>query len=395
MIKTKKVLFLNDTENCYHHGCNGTSYAIKQKLRENNFVVESITTLEYQTATDCVVEKLDDFDSDSFFQKWKTRYSSFLEKMTEHDVILINGEGTLHNVNYVVLFLLYYAYIAKTKYNKNVQIINHSCFPDDCVIVENAFNLSIYKKVYAVLDTIVVRDSYSYKIVKEQMGLNNVFLGFDSLCLYIETYFKKQETILPKNEYILITGGVSIFNRNFTKIYIEIIKILENLFGNTPIYFLLGEEKTTPPDDITLLKNLNRKRKICNFFSKEKFDINGINKIKNLNLIRANNIDEWLSIIQNAKFLISGRFHHSIAAFFLSIPFILFESNTPKTLFISETLNNNNPITSKSKCYKDVLRQFSDRVANIKIVDNQALKQDLIKKAKLNLIGVLGRDKIN
>ena len=40
---------------------------------------------------------------------------------------------------------------------------------------------------------------------------------------------------------------------------------------------------------------------------------------------------EWLTAIAEARLLVSGRFHHSIAAAFLHTPFLLCDSNTSKT----------------------------------------------------------------
>ena len=49
-----------------------------------------------------------------------------------------------------------------------------------------------------------------------------------------------------------------------------------------------------------------------------------------LKIFEAKNIDQWLSCIENAELLVSGRFHHTIAAGCLGTRFIALNSNTPK-----------------------------------------------------------------
>ena len=47
---------------------------------------------------------------------------------------------------------------------------------------------------------------------------------------------------------------------------------------------------------------------------------------------------QWLRAIADADLLFSGRFHHTIAAAFLSTPFIVTQSNTPKVSGLLEML---------------------------------------------------------
>jgi len=46
------------------------------------------------------------------------------------DVVLINGEGTLHHNFPVVNYLLHFAYSATRRLGKPIQIINHLVYPE-------------------------------------------------------------------------------------------------------------------------------------------------------------------------------------------------------------------------------------------------------------------------
>ena len=47
-------------------------------------------------------------------------------------------------------------------------------------------------------------------------------------------------------------------------------------------------------------------------------------------VITADSLDDWLGYIEEASLVVSGRFHHSIAAASLKTNFIVLNSNTPK-----------------------------------------------------------------
>ena len=58
-----------------------------------------------------------------------------------------------------------------------------------------------------------------------------------------------------------------------------------------------------------------------------------------LNVVFAESENEWLQQIARSKLLVSGRFHHSVAATCLQTPFLLFNSNTPKNKALADRLD--------------------------------------------------------
>ncbi len=61
-------------------------------------------------------------------------------------------------------------------------------------------------------------------------------------------------------------------------------------------------------------------------------------------VVEATSLREWLTCIAQAQLLVSGRFHHTIAAAFLGVPCVLLESNTLKNLALAESLKIEPPI---------------------------------------------------
>ncbi|MFT7405993.1 polysaccharide pyruvyl transferase family protein, partial [Zhongshania sp.] len=69
----------------------------------------------------------------------------------------------------------------------------------------------------------------------------------------------------------------------------------------------------------------------------------------------------WLECIANAALLVSGRFHHSIAAAFLGTPFIVTASNTPKVAGLLELLEMRTALLQADQDFLDNLTLMADQ----------------------------------
>jgi len=79
-------------------------------------------------------------------------------------------------------------------------------------------------------------------------------------------------------------------------------------------------------------------------------------------LVEARSEDAWLRAIGSAKLLISGRFHHTIAAACLGTPSIAFGSNTPKIEGMLDMLGLTPPLDQSAE---DLEAQLQGRIAQI------------------------------
>ena len=374
----KKAIILNDTQNWYHHGCTGTSIAIKNELKNKGYEVNSIPINQlYDLSSKIPPQELKDFDDDGFFSKWREIYKSIFTILNDADLVVINGEGTFHSLSDMVRSLLYIIYIAKVRLNKGVRILNHSCYPDDKVIPENKQYISFYKKAYEVADFISAREYYSYNIIKNFLGIKNVVLSFDSLPIYINKYYNKNTKISFPEKYILISGGICL-NDFWRDKFFQYLSFLEKEY-RIPVYFIIGADDYLAPEDTALVESLIKKsgtkkqskplfnlmlKKISAKKHSEKID--DIKVYNNFMLYEATSVDNWLTAIKDSYFFVSGRYHHSIASYALNTPFIAFESNTPKTNAIFEMMD------SKNILIKNVTNKIS----------NDELLEELIEKTQ-------------
>ena len=134
-----------------------------------------------------------------------------------------------------------------------------------------------------------------------------VIQSFDCLPLYIESHAIQASTADPR--HIVVSGSV-----NWDDNYLDVMKIfIRQLMNNGyRLTFLVGARAHTAEDDRRLTEALD--------------DVIS----EGLEVYEAHSTREWLQHIADAAMLVSGRFHHSIAAAFVGTPLIVLGSNTPK-----------------------------------------------------------------
>jgi tetratricopeptide (TPR) repeat protein/polysaccharide pyruvyl transferase WcaK-like protein len=314
----KRVVLLNDTLYWYHWGCTGTSTAIHQTISGLGYEISSVSINSIYNCKDAPIS-LKDFDDPDFFQQYYSVNKGIIEIIKDVEVVVVNGEGSLHGINPNVLNLLYLAYLSKVQLGKNVQIINHSCYPEHTIELSNSLAWEIFKKVYRVVDFIAIREPISFDLIKSA-GIPAV-LSFDCLPLYITKNYSKG--IKPKTNKIILTSSMG-KDIDFKTIcsYIDYLNKL-----GYEIQVLTGASAFPSQDDIIFIEILSG---LC---------------ADSWTLVTAKSIDEWLDIISTARLLVSGRFHHTIAASVLGTPFVLLASNTPKNAGLAKTLHTKLPLS--------------------------------------------------
>ncbi len=314
----KKVLFLNDTYNDFHHGSCCTSYVIWENIKKVTTSYDHITIVENRQS-EYKPEKLWQFEDENYYNEWIQKNKLLFNKLNEADIVIVNGEGCISLYNPDTCQLLYMIYIAKAKLNKHVELINTSVYITNYLDDSPTEYHNILKLVLNRLDYFAVRD-YKSLIDVNNITDKSVVLSFDSTPLYIENHFESKKII--DGDYILLSGG-NFINEKFYPFINEVLSSLPERLKNLRCYFLYSDVNTARCQD----------------------DIEHFNKLKdyvkghNIELLTVYSINEWLSAIDNAKLIISGRYHHSIAAFMLDTPFLTFKTNTKKVEAILEMFN--------------------------------------------------------
>ena len=161
-----KALLINDTSKWYHFGCAGTSTALKEEIIKLGYELTALPISETYKISSV------HFDYGGFLETKNYEkfvyYNQDLDKLLkEHDIIIINGEGTLHGNRQAPIGLLYVAYIAKKILNKHVEILDLNLFETKKQQIYSELKINLYflkLLVLALLNT----TNYKYKYIQLQ-----------------------------------------------------------------------------------------------------------------------------------------------------------------------------------------------------------------------------------
>lgn len=314
--RADSALLVNDTRSWYHWGCSATSLAIHTRLRRrwrriDSLPIQRIVSLEERPTS------LTEFDDDDRFSRFSAANADVITQMRNVGQVYVNGEGTLHGTSPQAVGLLYLAYIAKRRFGLPVHIVNHSCYPDDTIEVKDSPQYELYRTVYRAMDFIAIREPVSARVLGD-LGID-VTETFDCLPLFVREHgvaLDSQSSRTPAT--IVIAGSVA---WGATSIAAALGALIVSLHGAglRPVV-LIGADAHLAADDVQFVTTLQRTAGGC------------------FQLYNATSELEWLRVIASAGLLLSGRFHHSIAAAFLGTPFVLMESNTPKIAGLMQRL---------------------------------------------------------
>ncbi|THD29912.1 polysaccharide pyruvyl transferase family protein [Pantoea sp. R102] len=347
----QRALLINDTEDVYHWGCYGTSHAVKEKIKKNGMkLVDTIPVYDVHNLR--------------WFPNYANEFSdkaNFVEKLPEIaikidncDVVIINGEGTIHHFSGYPKALLFLIYSAKTFFNKKVILINHSCFPS----TEDSETINFYKKAYACCDYIAAREKRSVATITNELRMPCT-LAFDSLPLTAKSVENKLYKPISE-KYVCISGAVNYKHERSGMI----AKIIQNHFPNHRYIYLAGsKEEGIHHEEPIVYESLKK-------------------HMHNIEMYEAKTFEEWLSVIKNAKILISGRYHYTIGAMCTGTPTVYFPSNTPKIDAIAEEYGLPKPVVSKND--KKFKLKFYMAIAWAKLRRWHNLCDKLCKSAEKN-----------
>jgi polysaccharide pyruvyl transferase WcaK-like protein len=325
------AVLLNFTGNSYHWGCYGTAYEIYQTLLERGYTVETVDVED----THAIVPTptfTNDFVDPSFFERFEEQNRRIVRVLRHADVVVVNGEGTLHRGHNGPVNLLYMMFAAKFFLNKPVHLVNHSFYPsgamEACPLDE------LYASVAAVLDQVVPRETSSAAVL-ERLGVGFV-QGFDCLPRYIDRHGMLYSASQAERSGILVSGGVCLQDADLEWLGRALARCAER---GERIAFTTGAKSDPAPEDAHQFKLLKQ-------------------WVPSLELQQAQTMRGWLESIAGSRCLVSGRYHHSMAAASLGTPFRALASNTPKIEATMEMLDGPAVISSLDEQRMEELDQF-------------------------------------
>ena len=304
------VLLLNDTSYWYHWGCSCTSLALHESLRERGLTVDPVHITHLNALAPLPVDAAQ-FDDDGFFEAFRAANPGLVGRMTSASQVMVNGEGSLHDLGQTARALLYLAWLSRSRFGKHTRIVNHSCYPDTGATTPGVE--ALYRKVYSAMDFVAVREARSHRLL-ERLGIK-VTAAFDCLPLFVQRHPPQW----------LAAGGKRVVLAGTVQLEPAMVELLAGLAlavhaRGYRVEILVGANAYLAQDDMLLLPALHARLR------------------GRYTLVAATSESEWLATIEGADLLISGRFHHSIAAACLGTPLLIAASNTAKNEGLLERL---------------------------------------------------------
>ena len=312
----KNVLLVNDTSLVCHHGCTLLMECIYNLFQKNDLIIKDRI----------------------FFEE---NFLNFLSKKMDYDLILINGEGTIHGnknadrakVNEIFDFIKF----VKKRYNIPIIIFNSTISS----LKKNQL------KILKMVDKLYVRENYSFNYLKKNRIKSKIVP--DLLTLLKFKYVKIGENVIVNDSSVNINNKKLIqFSKHNNFEYIPI------LYNNYLRYFRYFTYK---------LINIYEIKNITKFYL----------------IIKKYYVLKFLKKIDNSKFIITGRFHSIFIALAKMRAFYTFESDTYKVKGLLDMIGLQDRIIDINSLKKkpNLLKKFSkneiNKIKKFKKKANQAI----------------------
>lgn len=312
--KPKIALVLNDTSLWYHFGCFATSTVLANLLRDDGYDVATYpyTMTHGIKLTPACVFDLSDVD---FFKAFCMNYPSVCQSMRDADIVVVNGEGTLHGFRPAPRNLLYLAMMARLYHDRPTYLVNHSLFPADKNEHIEEEQAAYYRQALAGLDGIAGREPLTLDIYNS-LGIGAV-QAFDLLPVFARHAGITAESEERDPHLVVVGVGVN-WNAALAKQYAQVLK--KTLPGPVRLVFLNGG-----PGQDTVAERL------C-LPAMAQIDPRIHSAAPFTGCLPTNHARcrEWLRLIARAGLVVTGRFHHVVAALAFGTPVVALSSNTPK-----------------------------------------------------------------
>ncbi len=280
MGKNVRIVILNDTSYESHHGCEMVIKSIKELVLKNGMEV---------------------IDTNPVGVDWQEN-QSLIDNISKCDLVLVNGEGTLHHAQPIARELITVAKYVKENINIPVVLIN-STYQD------NGNEMAEYMKYF---DLVYVRETPSKEDL-EKYGLQSKVVP--DMSFYVKFDLSKKSV----SDYVGVSDSVSL------ELSEKLFKLsLEKNYKYMPVL-------TNPKIKLNSIKNILRYLK-HSIFGKVKFVLRSLGFEFNHRIVGMfyyiRNYQDYIQKISSLDYLIVARYHTLCFALKTLTPFTAVELNS-------------------------------------------------------------------
>lgn len=342
------ALLVNDTSYWYHWGCFGTSSALTDALRERGYWVRRLAINQVYRAQ-ATLQSAEAMGTVEFIDGYRRANRSAAAQIEAADLVLVNGEGTLHGWSPGCQRLLEAIGFAASVRGERATVVNAGVFPPTAA--EAVAVREVYRRALSGLGGVAVRDAASQAALAE-LGIT-AKLAFDSLPLALE---KRWATLdLRRGDRVVIAGS----SRLGSAMLDGLAGLLKHCLDKGIEVLALGGAAAFPASDERQFVDELRKRQPDGW-----------------RVVKAASFDEWLAVLGGARVLVTGRFHYSIAAHCLGVPVVAFAGNTRKVHMLAEELGIEAPMDDTREDFQPaLLERFRAAYAAGAVTEDEALTE--------------------
>lgn len=354
----QKALLINyasDNDNC---GSSINNFVVQRYLNQGFMNVEYTAISQLKSLQDGVPKKSQFFD-DGYMSSFIEANQGFINKIRNFDWIVINGEGRSFMYSQDTVNMLYLIHLVKFKFHKCVVLINDSIYRNNYVQNISTVEQEDYDKILTTvmneIDYCTVQNYYSL-INLSVLKLKSMILTFNCLPLYVDNYYNHFDLHL-ESDYIVFGIGNDIpgdYENIIYKIYQQTKK---------KIYILYWCGKNEAHDvKFPIFEKLSERIG------------------SDVQLFKTSNIDESISLIDNAELLISEDCCYTIVSFMVNTPFIVLSNGNKEIETVIDMMEYRNRLVDS----KDILGKVQELLKKSEKDNNQVKREELVGLAKNN-----------
>lgn len=265
-----------------------SSIALKEYIEGLGHKVKSLSTNQIG-AIESIPDGIEGFKDPSEFALFKEENGKLIRSIQRADVVVISGADTMGQSSYLLLYL---AYISKAYLGKITQLVNHSCYPQGNLEIDDIESSKLYSYVYNEMDYIALQELFSSQLMRILHVENR--LATSMLPQYIKNHFDR----VKGDQREITLGGIDKLSKDS---YLQIIG-----------YLMEMEEAGYQITILTHPKNSLERAYPGSW-----------------NIERAESIDDWLNAINRTSLFVSQDFHEALAALYLHTPLICLKGESP------------------------------------------------------------------
>jgi len=309
-----QAVILNYTGYNYHFGCFATASALYSLLIEDGYAVSTLS-VQMTHHLSSPPDGPDDLFDPARFQAFTAANPVIADLLRFASLVIVNGEGTLHGMKSGPRSLLYLTAAAAFHHGLPTYLVNHSLFPADKSALCPPPERDLYRAAVSLPRAIAVRDALSAAIYRE-LDIPAV-QSFDLLPVFAARAGLLDEGAAREDDLIVVGVGVD-FSPDQVRALAETVK--RALPGRWRLVFLNGGPRREPRPEQTALAEMQA---IDPRFVPGEPDA----AREHRDGVRA---QAWLRLLARARLVITGRYHHVVAALTFGTPVVSLSSNTPK-----------------------------------------------------------------